>query len=122
MNPKIFPALVVVAVAAGCASAPPTPAAPTKKSPPQPEAYDDDRATLPIKRTQTDGEGKPVLIYTPLALRGAYFSFIEREGIVSAESTLLDFSIHQTEDYPERNTNLQTADGSWSPPNKVRSA
>ena len=93
MNLTNFATLVVVVVAAGCASAPP------QKGPPQPEAYDDARATLPIKRAQTDNEGKPVLIYTPLALRGAYFSFIEREGSVSAEGTLLDFSIHQTEAY-----------------------
>jgi hypothetical protein len=99
MTPKSFTALVIVSLAAGCASAPPKAPAPTKKGPPQPMAYDDDRATLPIKRAQTDSQGKPVLIYTPLALKGAYFSFIEREGNVSAEGTLFDFSIHQTEAY-----------------------
>jgi len=99
MNPKVFTALIVIVLTAGCASAPTKAPAPTKKGPPQPMAYDDDRATLPIKRTQTDNEGKPFLIYTPLDLKGSYFSFIEREGSVSAEGTLLDFSIHQTEDY-----------------------
>ena len=99
MNPKILSTLVIVVVAAGCAAAPHKPAALAKKGPPQPEAFDGERATLPIKRAQTDAEGKPMLIYTPLALNGAYFSFIECEGYVSAEGTLLDFSIHQTEDY-----------------------
>ena len=69
-------------------------------------AYDDDRATLPIKRAQKDSEGKPVLIYTPLALRGAYFSFIEREGNVSAEGTLLDLSIQQSEAYKLKNATI----------------
>jgi len=99
MTPKSFTALVIVSLAAGCASAPPNAPAPTKKGPPQPMAYDDDRATLPIKRAHTDSKGKPWLIYTPLALKGAYFSFSEDEDNVYAEGTLLDFFINQTDDY-----------------------
>ena len=69
-------------------------------------AFDDDRATLPIKRAETDVRGIPFVIYTPLALKGAYFSFSEREGIVSAEGTLLDFSIQQSEDYKLKSATL----------------
>lgn len=106
MPPKTLTILIVTLLAAGCSSTPPKAAAPTKKGPPQPMAYDDDRATLPIKRAQTDRKGNPFLIYTPLALKGAYFSFSESEGNVSAEGTLLDFSIQQTENYKLKSTTI----------------